>query len=437
MRWTTCGAAILAGLLAGSAALSQDAPMFRGNLAHTGVYAAPELRTFGGIKWQFHTKGRILSSAAVVGGVAYVGSTDGRLYAVDMATGAQRWSFKTGARITSSPAVDSGGVFFSSYDGQIYRVDAATGHVQWKFATGGERRFAGKHLHGYLPAGETMPDPYDVYLSSPAVSDGIVYVGSGDGNVYAINEQTGKQVWAFHTSNVIHASPAIADGIVFIGSWDTYFYALDAATGEIKWRFKTGEDHDIANQTGFQSSAAVVGGVVYVGCRDSKFYALDARTGTLKWSFDNKGSWVVSSPAVRNGVVYFVTSDSRLLHALDANTGKPVFSLTLEWFLYSSPAIAGEMLYVGGWNGTLTAIDLRTHQRAWTFETAASKQNRAKFTNADGSLNFGAVAHEDFYDDLPIAIDKMYTAGGIVASPTVVGDGIVVGSADGNLYALN
>jgi eukaryotic-like serine/threonine-protein kinase len=230
--------------------------MFRGNLAHTGVYDVPPIQTLTGVKWKFHTKGRIISSPAVVGGVAYVGSTDGYLYAVDLASGAQRWAFKTGARITSSPAVDSGGVFFTSYDGQIYRVDAVTGKVQWKFATEGERRFAGKHLHGYLPAGETMPDPYDVYLSSPAVWHGTVYVGSGDGNVYAINEQSGKRIWAFHTGNVVHASPAIVDGTVFIGSWDTYFYALDAGTGQVKWRFKTGEDHDIANQTGFQSSAA-------------------------------------------------------------------------------------------------------------------------------------------------------------------------------------
>src|SRR5580698_2915072 len=125
MRWTTCGAAILAGLSAGSGALCQDAPMFRGNLAHTGVYDVPAVQTLTGVKWRFHTGGRVISSPAVAGGVAYVGSTDGHLYAVDMATGTQRWTFASGSRITSSPAVDGGGVFFSSYDGNVYRVDAA------------------------------------------------------------------------------------------------------------------------------------------------------------------------------------------------------------------------------------------------------------------------------------------------------------------------
>jgi eukaryotic-like serine/threonine-protein kinase len=411
--------------------------MFRGNLAHTGVYDVPPIQTLTGVKWRFHTSGPVISSPAVAGGVAYVGSTDGHLYAIDMATGTQRWTFKTRSRITSSPAVDGGSVFFSSYDGNIYRVDAATGAVQWKFATPGERRFAGKHLHGFLPAGETMPDPFDVFLSSPAVSHGTVYIGSGDGNVYALNEQSGQRVWSFHTGNVVHTSPAVVDGTVYVGSWDTYFYALDAASGAVKWRFKTGEDSVISNQVGIQSSAAVANGVVYFGCRDSKFYALDAQTGAQKWAFDNKGSWVVSSPAIHDGVVYFVTSDSRMLHALDATTGKPVFSLQMTWFLFSSPAIARDMLYVGSWDGTLAAVDLKTQKRAWTFESDSAKRNRAALTKPDGTPDFEKIGANSFYDDLPVAITKMFTAGSILSSPVVAPGAIVVGSADGNVYALN
>ena len=411
--------------------------MFRGNLAHTGVYDAPAIETLPGVKWKFHTDGHVISSPAVVGNTVYAGSTDGHLYAVDVATGKARWKFATKSRITSSPAVNGGSVFVSSYDGNVYRVDTATGKLQWKFATAGERRFAGKHLHGFLPAGEIMPDPFDVFLSSPAVANGIVYVGSGDGNVYAINAQSGQRVWAFHTGNVVHASPAVADGTVYVGSWDTYFYALDAASGKMKWRFKTGEDSVISNQTGIQSSAAVANGVVYFGCRDSKLYALDAQSGTQKWSFDNKGSWVVSSPAIHNGVVYFVTSDSRMLHALDATTGQPVFSLQMTWFLFGSPAIAGDMLYVGSWDGTLSAVSLTTHKLAWTFLSDAARLHRARLTTPDGGVNYKALGGTSFYDDLPISIEKMYSAGGILSSPAIVPQGIIVGSADGNIYALD
>lgn len=110
---------------------------------------------------------------------------------------------------------------------------------------------------------ETVPDPFDCFLSSPAVWNGAVYFGSGDGNSYSVNATTGALNWKFKTGDVVHASPAIADGILFIGSWDSYFYALDAATGQQRWRFKTGEDEDIHNQVGIQSSAAVADGMVY------------------------------------------------------------------------------------------------------------------------------------------------------------------------------
>lgn len=110
---------------------------------------------------------------------------------------------------------------------------------------------------------ETMPDPFDCFLSSPAVWNGAVYFGSGDGNICSVNATTGALNWKFKMGDVVHASPAIADGILFIGRWDSYFYALDAATGQQRWRFKTGEDEDIHNQVGIQSSAAVADGMVY------------------------------------------------------------------------------------------------------------------------------------------------------------------------------
>ena len=103
----------------------------------------------------------------MVADTVYFGSNDHNLYAVSRDTGALKWKFKTDSKVSSSPAVGGGLVYFGSYDGNFYAVDAASGRQKWKFATAGERRFAGKHLHGSLPAGETMPDPFDFYLSSP------------------------------------------------------------------------------------------------------------------------------------------------------------------------------------------------------------------------------------------------------------------------------
>ncbi|MFY9528120.1 MAG: PQQ-binding-like beta-propeller repeat protein [Candidatus Acidiferrales bacterium] len=347
-----------------SSVFAQDV-MFRGNPQHTGLYDGAGVPQFTKIKWQFHTDGQILSSPAVAGDALYVGSSDHFLYALDLAAGALKWKFKAESRITSSPAVSAGLVYFGSFDGNFYAVDAATGQLKWKFQTGGERRFAGNHLHGAQPAAETMPDPFDFFLSSPVVWSGGVYFGGGDTNIYALDAASGNLKWKFKTGDVVHASPAISGGTLFVGSWDSYFYALDAATGKEKWRFKTGEDPEIHNQVGIQSSAAVADGVVYFGCRDSNFYAVDAATGTQRWSFPNKGSWVIASPALLDGKVYFATSDSGLFYALDAKSGAPLFSLDYKhWPMFSSPAIAGGTLYIGSHQeGSSPSISKLTNSR--------------------------------------------------------------------------
>ena len=415
---------------------AQDA-MFRGNPQHTGVYDAAGVPQFTKIKWQFHTGGQVLSSPAVAGDTLYVGSSDHFLYALDLAAGTLKWKFKTGSRITSSPAVSAGVIYFGSYDGNFYAVDAATGQPKWKFQTGGERRFAGKHLHGAQPAAETMPDPFDFFLSSPVVWNGEVYFGSGDTNIYALDAASGNLKWKFKTGDVVHASPAISDGTLFVGSWDSYFYALDAATGKEKWRFKTGEDPEIHNQVGIQSSAAVADGIVYFGCRDSKLYAVDAATGKERWSFFNKGSWVIASPAVRDGKVYFATSDSGLLYGLDAKSGAPLFSLDFKhWPMFSSPAIAGDTLYIGSHQGKLFAIDLKTQKLAWAFETENSKKNGPTYTKPDGIPNYEAAFFDFFYDDMVVGVQKLMSVGAILSSPVVVNNTLYVGSADGNVYAL-
>lgn len=419
-----------------SSAFAQDA-MFRGNPQHTGVYAALAVPQFTKIKWQFHTDGQVLSSPAVAGGVLYVGSSDHFLYALDAATGVLKWKFKTAGRITSSPAVSAGIAYFGSCDSNFYAVEAATGELKWKFKTAGERRYAATHLHGAEPAAETMPDPFDFYLSSPLVASGTVFFGSGDTNIYALDAASGALKWKFKTGDVVHASPAISDGTLFVGSWDSYFYALDIATGKEKWRFKTGEDPQIHNQVGIQSSAAVADGVVYFGCRDSKFYAVNAATGKQLWSFPNKGSWVIASPAVLDGKVYFATSDTGLLHALDAKSGASLFSLdNKHWPMFSSPAISGDTLYIGSHQGKLLAINLKTQRFVWTFETDGFKKNGSTYTKPDGSPNYKAAFFDFFYDDMVSGVQKLMTVGAILSSPTIANGTIYFGSTDGNIYAL-
>jgi len=422
-------------LIAVASCLGQNT--FRANNGHTGVYESPGPKQLSGVKWAFKAGGPIVTSPVIAGGVVYIGAWDGHLYAIDQETGKEKWNFKSRMPIASSPAIVGDGVYFVSSAGSLAALDIKTGQPKWVYAIEYERKFEAKNLHGYPPSAQTMPDAWDMFTSSPAVANGKVYFGSGDGNVYAVNADAGTLVWKFPTKDVVHASPAVVNNTVFIGSWDSYFYAIDAETGLEKWSFKSGEDNSIHNQVGFQSSPAVVDGTVYVGCRDAHVYALDAATGRKKWDYPTSKSWVIGTPAVRDGMVYVGTSDSSRFMALDAKTGRLRFNFKAGAYMFSSAALAGELAYVGDHNGRLYAIDAKTGKLAWEFQTEASKKDPLKVLNADGTLNQEAFAplFGDF-EDMYIDFYRFISIGAIVSSPAVDKGIVYVGSLDGNLYAL-
>ena len=428
---------ILLPLLLATLPCSVAQTTFHGNVARTGVYDSPGPEQFHGVKWMFKTGGPVVSSPAIADGVVYIASLDGYLYAVDQSTGAEKWKFKSRMPIASSPTVSGGILYFVSSVGALAALDIGTGKPKWVLPTEFERKFEARNLHGLPSASQTIPDAWDVFMSSPAVDNGKVFFGSGDGNVYAADAQTGLLLWKFSTKDVVHASPAVANNTVYIGSWDSYLYALDADTGQEKWAFKTGEDPTIHNQVGFQSSPAVVDGIVYVGCRDAHVYAVDAATGRKKWDYPTSKSWVVGTPAVRDGMVYVGTSDSARFMALDAKTGRLRFNFDAKAYMFSSAALAGDLVYVGDHNGKLYALDAKTLKLVWEFQTAASKKDPFKVLNPDGSLNQDAFSpvFGDF-EDMYVDFYKFISLGAIMSSPVVDHGSVYFGSTDGNLYAL-
>lgn len=411
---------------------------FHGNVARTGVYAGSAPATLGGVQWSFNTGGPIVASPAIADGVVYVASFSTFLYAIDQQTGQEKWKFKSSMPIASSPAVADGTVYFVSSRGALAAIDAATGQPKWVFAGEYERKFEAKGLHGYPNSGQTIPDAWDVFTSSPAVAHGKVYFGTGDGNVYAVDAKSGILQWKFATGNVVHASPAVAGGTLFIGSWDGNLYALDAESGAQKWVFEAGRDPVYHNQVGFQSSPAVVDGVVYVGCRDAHVYAIDALTGRKKWDYPTSKSWVNSTPAVKDGVVYAGTSDTARFMALDAKTGRLRWIFDAKAYIFSSAALAGDLAFIGSHNGKLYAVDTRTGTLAWEFQTEASRENKLGVLSPDGSLDRAAFApvFGDF-QDMYVDFYRYISVGAIMSSPVVDRGVVYVGSTDGFLYALH
>jgi len=139
---------------------------------------------------------------------------------------------------------------------------------------------------------------------------------------------------------------------------------------------------------------------------------------------------------VANGKVYFGTSDSSLFQAVDAATGKPVFKQQLKAYVFSSPSLAGEAVYLGILNGTVEARDRNTGELLWTFQTETSKQNRNWILTADGKFNPQMFYKSNWHEGPMVATDRQFGIGAIFSAP-LVADGVVyVGSADGYLYAI-
>lgn len=134
----------------------------------------------------------------------------------------------------------------------------------------------------------------------PVIANGVVYVGAMNGEMHAINADTGATVWIKRPGGPIPHTAAFANDVIYFGSLDGTVYALNTADGATRWQFPTGGP--------VMSAPAVVDGRVFIGSNDGNLYVLDAATGSELWHVST-GSPVVSSPAVVNGFVYFGSED--------------------------------------------------------------------------------------------------------------------------------
>jgi outer membrane protein assembly factor BamB len=323
------------------------------------------------------------------------------------------WSFTTGGHVYSSPAVVNGVVYVGSFDSNVYALDAATGGQLWSFTTGGSVE------------------------SSPAVVNGVVYVGSQDGDLYALDAATGAQLWRSLTNGAIDSSPAVVNGVVYVGSEDGEVLAFNAATGAKLWHFP-------ASGNVF-SSPAVVNGVVYVGSDVGNVYALNAVTGRQLWSAPTgfPGNAVLSSPAVASGVVY-VGSEDHNVYALSAATGAQLWSFTTGGSVESSPAVAGGVVYVGSDDGRVYALHGGTAGGAalWVFPTAGIPSAGAVESSpavANGVVYVGAELGGVYALDAATGAQLWsYPTGSVIFSSPAVANGVVyVGTAFHNLYAFD
>lgn len=198
-------------------------------------------------------------------------------------------------------------------------------HEIWRCATGTTLRFASG------PEGFPEGVNWDYWTSSPLYEDGSIYIGSGDGKIYALDSVSGAVQWTYDTRARVRSTPASNGTTIFVGSYNGEMYALDRKTGKLRWAFKTHGNPDFPTGS-IQSSPVLAGGLVLFGSRDYNLYALDAFTGAEVWRNAHKDSWVVGTPAIYDGKAYVGSSDGHFLRAVDLKSGAEIWTRRAEIF---------------------------------------------------------------------------------------------------------
>ena len=285
--------------------------------------------------WSYNTPVQIFSSPTVAGGRVYVGEgfhqdADCHLHCLDANSGRVIWTFKTASHVESTPFVSQGKVYFGAGNDGVYCLDALEGKVIWHYPA----------IH------------VDI---SPVVWKGKVYFGTGYGEyrIYAVDANSGAEVWSKRVDYPVWGSPSADGDTVFFGLGNGNFIesaevpkgrvtAHNAETGEQIWEYEA-EDSVL-------TAVAYRNGFVYFGSRDGGVYALNAADGALGWK-SPIGHPVVSSPAVTESSVY-VGADNGVIYKIDIDSGRIVWQFDTDKItggepIYSSPVIANGKLYIG------------------------------------------------------------------------------------------
>ena len=249
----------------------------------------------------------------------------------------------------SAGSVSGDNLFIGTQQGEILAVEKETGDLVWRRE---------------LPTSE---DTNRAIYGRVATTDDGVFVGGYDGILYAY-DSTGDPMWQEPLTGRIVGGPTVHDGYVFVGAGNVSsgagiggaLYAIDISTDDPAWTYST--DGPV------WSPPTVSDGVVYAGSLDHSVYAVDAETGVGRWSFKSGGA-VTSGVAVADGLAIFGGFDSTL-YALDADTGSLVwrFDGASGWY-WSTPLIADGVAYAPSLDGSLYAIDADSGSLLWTFDS--------------------------------------------------------------------
>jgi eukaryotic-like serine/threonine-protein kinase len=195
------------------------------------------------------------------------------------------------------------------------------------------------------------------WLMPPILAAGTLYTGSGDGVIYALDAQSGQEIWSREGFGQLENSGAVAGDLLIIGGYDKRVRALNRHTGKELWSFDT--------VSFVQASPLIVNEQTYIAT-DHAMYALDLASGELQWeAATGQEDAYMGPPAYDDGVIY--TTGGKHLLALEATNGEELWRIQRDQ-PFTALAIANQMIYVGNFDGSFYAYDRKTGAERWNFQ---------------------------------------------------------------------
>ena len=287
------------------------------------------------------------------------------------------WQFSTSDGVVACAAIVGEQVYVPCLNGELVSLDRRTGKKQWTY-----RSIESRNPNDFAPG----------FKAAPTVAAETVYLGDEDGMMHAVDRRTGKAKWKFRTGAEIAGSVALVGEKVIFGSHDSFLYCLKASDHSLVWKpFQT--------ENFINCSTAIEADYTFIAGCDTKVRVINIVSGKEVSEVPlGEGAYLIASPAVLGNILYVGTHDGRVV-AVDWRKQRVVWTFTdpnhpLEY--RSSAAVTDKFVILGGYDKELHCLDRKTGNQVWSFKTRAR----------------------------------------IESSPVVVGERVFFGSGDGNAYAV-
>jgi len=361
---------LIATNLAGWAADAPSWPIFRGDARLSGL-AEGSLPNQMALLWSFKTGDAIKSSPVIGNGLVYIGSSDGKVYALNLTNGTVQWKFNTDDSVEAPPLLWNGTVYVGVVKGLLFALDARDGKVKWQYETAGK----------IMGSANCVP--------APDGNGQWILIGSYDNTMHCVDATSGKRVWTYETQNFINGAPAVAAGKLVFGGCDAQIHVVSVADGKSLAKIDAGSY--------IAASAALDGHLAFVGNYGGKLLCVDLVSQKTVWSYGNKETETpfFASPAIGVDRIIAGCRDNSV-HCVSRKDGQRIWVFKTRGDVDSSPVICGDKVVACSVDGRIYLLKLSDGTQVWSYELGAP----------------------------------------IIGSPAVAGGWLIVGADDGRVYAF-